>query len=224
MGFSIFAMLLALALPPPAVSAPSASPSPAPTPLKTIATVKSNSPYCSSLLEHFNGAIAPMIASDRTLDQVNDQLIDLKSVFDGPNYAQKFTIMRPKLVKYVGELQKNLTVMQNEVNKLRAGEKLTTDPQEAAKMHQLGEKMQLAYNKQMQLASDLLGVVQGMMQYNVFEGDHPIGGHDAADLSMPADMKDIKSYLKFDGQRDVIADAESKAGDLAYDIAEKSCK
>jgi hypothetical protein len=225
MNLAAFALLLAV-IPPQVVSTagPSSSPSPASSaaPLHTIATVKSN-PYCTSLVTHFNGAMRPMIANDYSLDRVDDQLIDLKSVFSGLDYAQHYTTIRVKLVKLVGEMQKRLPPLQTEVNNLRNGEKLTTDPVEAKKMHALAEKMQLAYNKQFQLTNDLLSLAQGMMDFNQLAGDHPLNGQDAATEAMPEDMKDMKSFLKFDGQRDVIRSAESDAGDIAYDIATTSC-
>jgi len=226
MNLAAFALLLAV-IPPPVVSTssgPTGSPSPAASaaPLHTIVTVKAN-PYCTSLVTHFNGAMRPLVANDYSLDRVDDQLIDLKSVFNGLDYAQHYTTIRVKLVKLVGEMQKRLPPLQAEVNSLRDGEKLTTDPVEAKKMHALAEKMQLAYNKQMQLTNDLLALAQGMMDFNQLGGYHPLNGQDAATQAMPEDMKDMKSFLKFDGQRDVIRSAESDAGDIAYDIATTSC-
>lgn len=225
MNLAAFALLLAV-IPPQAVSTagPSGSPSPAASaaPLHTIATVKS-SPYCSSLVTHFNGAMRPMIANDYALDRVDDQLVDLKSLFKSLDYAQKYTTVRVKLVGLVGDMQKRLPPLQTEINDLRDGEKLTNDPADAKKMHALAEKMQLAYNKQYQLTNDLLSLAQGMMDYNQLAGYHPLNGQDAETLAMPDDMKDMKSYLKFDGQRDVIRSAESDAGDIAYDIATTVC-
>ncbi len=218
-------MLILALIPPPVVSTagPASSPSPdAGSSLHVIATVKSN-PYCTAMVDHFNGALRPMIANDYALDRVDDQLIDLKSVWNGPNYAQKFTTVRVKLVTLVGDMQKRLPVLQDEINKLRQSEALTKDPVEAKKNHQLAEKMQLAYDKQFQLTNDLLALAQNMMRYNQFEGVHPLNGQDSETESMPDDMKDMKSYLKFDGQRDVIRSAESDAGDIAYDIATTNC-
>jgi hypothetical protein len=226
MNVAALALLLAF-IPPPVVSTSPSTASPAPasstSPLHTIATVKS-SPYCTSLVTHFNGAMRPLIANDYSLDRVDDQLIDLKSVFNSPNYAQKYTTVRVQMIKLVGDIEKRLPGEQTEVNNLRDGEKLTKDPAEAAKMHKLAEKMQQAYNHQFQLANDLLSLAQGMMQYDPLAGDHPLGGQDAETLAMPDDMKDMKSYLKFDGQRDVIRTAESDAGDIAYDIATSDCQ
>ena len=58
--FNLVAAILAVATP---------SPSPSPHELKTIITVVS-SPYCKSLAEHFNDAMTPMLANDRTLEEV----------------------------------------------------------------------------------------------------------------------------------------------------------
>src|SRR5579871_6217487 len=63
----VMAVLLAAILP---------TPSSAPHEPKTIITVIS-SPYCRSLADHFNGALVPMLANDRTLDGVSVQLDDL---------------------------------------------------------------------------------------------------------------------------------------------------
>jgi hypothetical protein len=203
---------------------PLSSPSPGPTqPLKTIGTVKSSA-YCTSLVLHFNLVAQIMIANDRTLDRVDEKLIDLNGLFKNPDYVKRFVDTRTKLMGYVKQISDSLPALQDEINKLRAGEHLTTNAKEAADMHALAEKAQLAYNKQHALATDLLGIVQGMMDYDIQAGDHPIGGEDLSTLRQPADMKDVKSYLRFDGQRDVIADAESKAGDQALDIATTHCR
>lgn len=220
------ALILAFMVPPPPVvstTGPVATPSPADTGLRNIATVKS-SPFCTSLVEHFNGALRPMVANDYALDRIDTQLTSLKDAFKSIDYAQQFTTLRVRLVQLVGDMQKRLPGLQDEVDRLRDGEALTKDPDEAKRLHGLAEKMQLAYNKQHQLTNDLLSVVQGMMAYRILDGDHPINGQDAETMAMPDEMKDIKSYLKFDGQRDVIRSAESDAADVAYDIASTKCR
>lgn len=216
------ALALILALVPQPVVSTSGSPDPTPTGLHDIATVKS-SPYCTSLVEHFNGALRPMVANDFALDRVDDDLTSIKDAFASIDYAQRFTTLRVKLISLVGGMQKRLPEMQSQVNALRSGEKLAKTPEDAAKLHALAEKLQQAYDKQFQLTNDLLSVAQGMMEYRILDGDHPINGYDEQTANMPADMKDVKSYLKFDGQRDVIRTAESDAADLAYDIATKNC-
>lgn len=77
-----------------AVASPAASP--APHEPKTIITVVS-SPYCKSLAQHFNNALVPMLANDRTLDGVSVQLDDMNNMFEGPNYVQQFLHIRDTL-------------------------------------------------------------------------------------------------------------------------------
>jgi len=223
---AVVAVILA-ALIPVSSGSPGPSPSPGGTPvpssLKTIVTVRST-PFCTSLAQHFNLAAQPMLANDATLDQVNVQLVDLKEVFASPDYVQKFYQFRLRLGQFVTAMQKRLPGMQDQINQLRDGEKLADNPSDAKQVHQTAEKMQLAYNKQMQLTTDLLGIVQGSMDYNPIDHPHPLGGETPAEEALPADMKDLKSYLRFDGQRDVVTQAENAAGDIAYDLITSRCE
>lgn len=203
-----------------ATAAPSPSSPPAPR-LRTIASVRST-PFCSSLGLHFNAAVQPMMANDRTLDGVRAQLVDLDGVFSKPDYQIRYADERAKLIRYVGDLQKNLPFMQQQINLLRDGERLTMDAKQAAAIHQVAEKLQLAYDKQYQLSADLLGVAHAMMDYRP-QGDADSFQNQMQTLSMPQQMRDIKSYLRFDGQRDVIGRAENAAADLAIGLAETSC-
>ncbi len=112
--------------------------------------------------------------------------------------------------------------MQQQINQLRQGETLTKDPQDAKAIHQIAEKLQLAYNKQMQLATDLTGVVRSMMDY------HPpdnldIAQEELAEQQMPEELRDIKSYLRFDGQRDIINQSENAAADATITLVEHTC-
>lgn len=201
---------------------PTSVPSGAPRVLRTIVTVKS-SPFCSALGRHFNAAFSPMLANDRTLDGVSTQLDDLNGLFKGLDYAQRFLAVRRRLEAYDDQLLRSLPAMQDEINKLREGEKLTTDPEAAKQMHLTAQELQRAYDKQRAMAIDLQGIVQGLMQYDITR-PVPIGGDTIENqTTLPKERKDIKSYLRFDGQRDVIADAENKAVDIAYDLVQKSC-
>jgi hypothetical protein len=225
---NVFAAALALALMVPVpgsgpAPAPRPSGSPNPAPLKTIVTVRSN-PFCTSLVTHFNLSVQPMVANDATLDQVDTQLVDLKAIFASPDYVQQFYKFRTKLGLFVEQMQKRLPPMQQQINQLRDGEKLADNPADAKRIHALAEKMQLAYNKQMQLVTDLYGVVQGSMDYQPLDAPHPLNGQDPEELARPADEKDLKSYLRFDGQRDVISQSEEAAGDIAYDVATTRCQ
>jgi len=203
-----------------AAAVPSPSPSPV-SQLRTIATVRAT-PYCTSLANHFNGAVAPMLANDRTLDNVSVQLDDVNQVFNKPDYQIRYADERAKLVNYVGNLQRNLPYMQQQINGLRLGERLTKDADQAKAIHMLAEKLQLAYNKQYQLSQDLLGVVHAMMDFRPGR-DANSYENQLAEQNMPVEMRDVKSYLKFNGQRDVIADAEDKSADMALNIASKYC-
>src|SRR5579883_2357660 len=107
-----------------AVVVPTASPA-AERP-KTIITVIS-SPYCNSLAEHFNGALVPMLANDRTLDRVSVSLDDADTSFDHPDYVERFVHARDALLKQETELNTSLSQIQQEINLLREGSKLTTD-------------------------------------------------------------------------------------------------
>lgn len=214
-------LLLVLALiAPPAPSAPVPSPS-LPAAFKTIVTVKS-SPYCASLGDHFNAALSPMVANDRVLDGVSVQLDDLNTLFYSTDYAPKFLSTRRRLQAYDRELLDGLPAIQEQINRLRQGEKLAADREGSAAVHATAQELQRAYDKQRAMAIDLQGIVQSMMEFDI-TAPHPIGGGNAADATLPKDMKDIKSYLRFDGQRDVIADAETKAVDIAYDTVTTRC-
>ncbi len=202
---------------------PSTASTPAPgvSPLKTIVTVKSSA-YCTALGLHFNGAFAPMHSNDITIARAGVQLDDINTLFSKPDYVNRFVSARASLGKQVGALLDSLPHEQDEINKLREGEKATSDPQAAAQMHDTADQLQRAWDKQHQLAIDLQGVVQSMMEYNIF-ADQPLGANDLENETLPADMKNIKSYLRYDGQRQAIADDEAKAVDIAYDIATNRC-
>jgi hypothetical protein len=203
------------------MAAPSPSPSPSGSQLKTITSVRAT-PFCTSIAQHFNAAVQPMLINDRSLDQVDTQLVNINDVFNHSDYQIRFADARAKLVKYVGDIDKNLPFIQDQINQLRQGEKLTTDANDAKTIHQIAEKLQLAYNKQHQLATDLLGVIQAMMDYRP-EGDPTSFENQMATQSMPKEMRDIKSYLRFDGQRDVLDQAENAAADATIDLVTKTC-
>ncbi|HKU67052.1 MAG TPA: hypothetical protein VJP85_04670 [Candidatus Baltobacteraceae bacterium] len=203
---------------------PTPAPSTSPTPgsdLKTIVNVRST-PFCSSIAQHFNAAVEPMLSNDRSFGHVDTQLVDLNEVFKHGDYQIRYSNIRIKLMKYVADVQRNLPVMQQQINQLRRGEALTQDSNDARDIHQIAEKLQLAYNKQMQLATDLTGVIHAMMDYQP-QGDADSYQNQLATAQMPQEMRDIKSYLRFDGQRTVIDEAENAAADSAITLVERSC-
>jgi hypothetical protein len=198
------------------------APSPSPHEPKTIITVIS-SPYCKSLAQHFNDALAPMLANDRTLDGVSVQLDDVNTMFEGPNYVQQFLHIRDALGRQETALNDSLSVIQREINDLRTGSTLTTDKQATAQVQAAAQELQTAYDHQRQLAIDLQNLYETLLRYNPQRLHPTLGGFDPQDMAAPADAKDIKSYLRFNGQRDVIATNENKAADVALATAQTYC-
>jgi hypothetical protein len=198
------------------------TPSPTPRALKTIITVVS-SPYCKSLAEHFNGALVPMLANDRTLDGVSVQLDDLNTLFSQPDYVERFVHVRDVLGKQETQLNDSLAAIQREINELRDADHLTTDKEAAAEVHQAAQDLQAAYDKQRQLSIDLQGMYEAMLDYPITRVHPALGGFDQQEMRMPADERDVKSYLRFKGQRDIIAINEDKATDIALATAQTYC-
>ncbi len=211
--FNLVAAVLAVVVP---------TASPAAEQPKTIITVIS-SPYCNSLAQHFNDALVPMLANDRTLDGVSVQLDDMNAMFDQPNYVQQFLHIRDTLGRQETELNRSLAAIQGEINQLREGSRLTSDPQAAAQVHEAAQDLQTAYDKQRQLAIDLQSMYESLLQYNPNRLHPTLGGFDEQDMAAPADARNIKSYLRFNGQRDVIATNEDKATDVALNAAQTYC-
>ncbi len=214
-----FISLLMIVVP---VASPSASAPPSQAPLRTIITVVS-SPYCNSLADHFNNALVPMLANDRTLDGVSVQLDDLNTLFNYPDYVERFVHVRDTLGRQETVLNDSMAQIQREINALRDGSRLTTDAQAASQVHLVAQELQTAYDKQRQLSIDLQGVHQAMIQYNIMHAHPAMGGFDPAEMSMPADMLNIKSYLHFDRQRATIGTSEDSAADIAYAAVQSNC-
>jgi hypothetical protein len=164
-----------------------------------------------------------MLANDRVLDAVSVKLDDINTLFEKPDYQSRFIDTRYRLMQYVGTLFRSLPAMHDEIDKLHDASKLTTDPDAAKAMTDSAGELQRAYIKQRAMAIDLQGIVQAMMQYDL-TGPHPLNGWTPEEQRMPAEAKDVKSYLRFNGQRDVIDRAENRAVDIAYDAAVKNCK
>jgi hypothetical protein len=224
MAVFVFSLVLAIVLPG-GTAGTSASPSPSASPhapLKTIVTVKS-SPYCTALADHFNGALVPMVANDRVFTAVDTQLDDMNDMFNYPNYVDRFVVLRTKLIKETGVLEASLKPIQEQIDQLRTSATLSSDPTEQAQMRDAASQLQQAYKHQFQLSTDLTGLAQAMMDYPIFRGSHPLGGWTPYESTLPADEKNIKSYLKYDKQRKSIDDAENGAVDLAYTIAQNNC-
>jgi hypothetical protein len=223
---SLLAVTIAAMPPPPAASsaAPSASPGAAATPraLKTIITVIS-SPYCNALAQHFNAALVPMLANDQVFDRVGVQLDDMNEMFNYPDYANRFLDLRTKVIKESGTLVESLMPIQQQIDQLRESASLSSDPTAAQQMRDAASQLQQAYKHQFQLSTDLSSLARSMMEYDITRGPHPLGGWTPELQRMPADEKNIRVYLRFDGQRDLINNAENHAVDGAYAIAQTRC-
>lgn len=218
-------VLLALSM---ALLAPSPSPSPSPPvpPLKEIGVVTAQSPYCGSFFTHFNTIVDPMLANDKTLDHVSVSLDNIDTLFAKTDRINRFYQERLNLQKYTGELLANNTVLQKEINELRKGEKLTSDPERAHEVHMLAQELQRAYDKQHQMQIDLQSVWRAMVDYNL--GDSPVLGEPLGDvtlesLKVPPAAKDVKYVLRFNGMRDRLRDAEGMAAAHAQTILQKYC-
>jgi hypothetical protein len=198
------------------------TPSPAPRALKTIITVVS-SPYCNSLAQHFNDALVPMLANDRTLDAVSVQLDDLNILFNQPDYEERFLHVRDRLGRQETELMESLAAIQREINELREGARLTTDAQATTEVNEAAQDLQTAYDKQRQLSIDLQGMYRAMLSYPITRVHPALGGFSEQEMLAPANGRDVKSYLRFNGQRDIIASNEDKATDVALTAAETNC-
>jgi len=165
-----------------------------------------------------------MAENDRTLDQVSVSLDEVNTLFDHIDYVSRFTTERLRMERYVGALQRSLPAMQEQINALRRAENLTKDAAQAHEMHMLAQELQRAYDKQRQMSIDLFGVMQAMMDFDIMNAPRPTPMERLQALDAPKDARDVKSYLRCDGVRDRLADAEAKAGDLAFDIATTICK
>ncbi len=211
------------------ISAPVASPVPAPSPgppLKEIGSVRST-PYCTAFYNHFNGAVHPLLQNDFTLDRISVSLDNVNNLFSKIDWEEQFYDERLRLEHYVTTMQQNNVVIQREINSLREAQTFSTDPERSSDIHMLAQEMQRALDKQKQMSTDVFGLVQAMIDY---AGIHPryltgqpIGGISLQDLQMPTEAKDIKSYLRFDGMRDRLRDAEVRSAQYAQTVLEKFC-
>lgn len=213
--FSLAAGILAAVL-------PAASPTPgAP---KTIITVKS-SPYCNSLATHFNNALVPMIGNDRNFQVVGIQLDNLNQIFlnPGPNYQQEYLNVRDRIGKEEEIVNNSLAAIQAEINALRVGSALSTDPDAAAQVHVAAQDLQTAYDHQRQLAIDLQELHRFMLQYPLSRVHPTMGGFNPQDMNAPEAERSVKTYLHFDAQQDIISINEGRAADTALAAADKYC-
>lgn len=210
-------------MPPPA-PAVTASPAPSATPreLKTIVTV-STSPYCTALVEHFNGALLPMVANDRLLDATSITLDDFNGIWNANDYVGEFYRTRDRMGKEINTLEGSLDTMQHEIDALRAGAKFAESPDAAKAMVDASHQLQLVYDQQQNIATMLTGLHDNMMRYNVQTAPLPQQGFNMQLALAPQSQKDVKEYLHWTRRRGAIDWSEDQAVGDAIDIAEKRC-
>jgi hypothetical protein len=201
---------------------PSPSASPAERELPTIVTVIS-SPYCNSLADHFNGAMAPMLANDRVLEETSGQLDTLNTVFHQTNYVQQYMHVQDAIERQETTLNDSLAGISHNIALLHAGAALTTDAQAKAQVTNAVWDLQTAYDHQRQLAIDLMNLYLAMRNYHVNYANPAMGGFSEREMTQPQAMRDSKSWLHFDAQRGVIARSEDQAVDTAYLAAQTYC-
>jgi hypothetical protein len=220
---TILGLLFAL-IPSAGSATPTTSSSPSATPheLKTIVTVKS-SPYCNALVDHFNGALVPMVANDRVFDSVDTQLVDMNEMFNYPDFVNRFVDLRIKVVKESETLERSLPAIRSEIDALHQASSLSSDPQAAKEMTDAASQLQEAYRHQFQLSTDLGSLARFMMSYNPMRAHPPLGGWTPYENTVPADEKNMKVVLHFDQQRLSIDSSENKAVDIATTAAETHC-
>ncbi|MBV8489948.1 MAG: hypothetical protein JO199_05395 [Candidatus Eremiobacteraeota bacterium] len=209
---------------PPPVPTISASPAPSATPreLKTIVTVKS-SPYCTSLVQHFNGALLPILANDRTLERSSETLDGLNELWSHVDYISAYFKVRDRLGKESAELNGSLDQIQSEINALRAGGKLAEDPQAAQEIDAAAHQLQLVYDQQRTIEEELTELHDNMVRYNIMAAPPPREGNPMQYALTSQDLKNAKEYTRFNRRIGAIDYSEDQAVTMATDIAEKRC-
>ena len=201
-------------------------PAPTPTPgvPKTIITVKS-SPYCNSLGTHFNNALVPMLGNDRSFVSTGVQLENVNQIFldPSPNWRQEYLAARDRIGKQEIVVNNSLAAIQSEINALRTGAALNADPDAAQQVHLAAQDLQTAYDHQRQLGIDLQQLYQFMLSYPLSRIHPVMGGFTSQNMDVPEQERDVKQYLHFDAQRDIISINEGRATDVALAAADKYC-
>jgi hypothetical protein len=214
---NLLTALVAVVLPNPSPSASPAEPE-----LPTIVTVIS-SPYCNSLADHFNGAMAPMLANDRVLDGTSVQLDTLNTLFHQTNYVQQYMHVQDAIEHQETTLNNSLAGISRNIAMLHDGAALTTDAQAKAEVTNAVWDLQTAYDHQRQLAIDLMHLYLSMRNYHVNYANPPMGGFGENQMVQSDAMRDSKNWLHFDAQRAVITRSEDQAVDIAYSAAQTYC-
>lgn len=166
-----------------------------------------------------------MIENDGTIEHVNVTLAHINTLFDELNWEARFYEARLDLIKQVDVLTANNVIIQREINELRRGQTLSGDAAHVQSMHMLAQELQRAYDKQMQLATDLHGVVIAMVDYKYPKDDlgQPLPHGNIEEATIPQNGKDIKALLRWDGMRDRMYDAQRMAANWAEQVSSTYC-
>lgn len=166
-----------------------------------------------------------MIDNNATLEHIGGTLVRINTLFDEIDWESRFYQARLDLMKHVDMLEASNQVVQTEINQLRRGQNLTTDPARAHSLHMLAQEMQRAYDKQMQLTFDLHNVVLTMMDYEFPASDlgQPMPHANVKENFIPKDEKDLRALLRWDGMRDRMYDAQHLAANWAQQVSADYC-
>jgi hypothetical protein len=208
-----------------AAAAPTAAPSPNATPakeLREIGRVRARTPYCTAFETHFNASAHALLDHDQSIGAVDFTLGDVTKTFDQLGGDLRRIDDRRKLAAYADQLMRDIAPAQAQIDALRAASALTTDQDLARSNRELARQMQRALDRQKQIATDTLGVVRVLMEYDSgvksASASHLPGSYDEDKVTMPADSLDVKKQIRLQELRDRIGDAESSAADIADTI------
>ncbi len=203
-------------------------PSPAATqrqPLREIGRVRAVTTFCKSFIVHFNNSAHLMTSNDEQISFIDFTLGRIEKRFDELGGELRFYEDRVRLVHWLDTLQHQIPVLQEEINQLRRGAALTSDPVKAKEAREVATKLQTSLDKQKQIYTDALGVLHAMFDLTAGKTKPELGSrfeHEMYEATTPEAMRDVRSYLKMDKQLDKIGEQESAAMTRA-EVVVSSC-
>jgi hypothetical protein len=222
----VVALLFAVAV----AAGPSPTPAASATPrqvLREIGHVKARTPYCTAFETHFNASARALLEHDVSISLVDYTYGDVTKTFDELGGDLQRSDDRRKLAAYADQLSKQIPEAQAEVDALRRAASLAADPAVAQDDRDLAKQMQAALDRQKQIAIDATGVVRALMEYDSglksAASSHLPGSYDDDKSAKPADMLDVRKYVRIQELRDRIGDAESASAGIA-DTIEDRCR
>lgn len=223
------------------IAALAPTPSPTERPLREIGRVRSSA-YCTSFTNHFNAAVVPLLKNDFAVGLLDRSIDELEAHFSEIGGDVRIVDDRLRMADAVRRLQEAIPRAQSEINFLRDGAKLGSDPERVARVRDLASQLQTALDKHKQIAHDVGSVVHVLMEMSsgdarddvfytakhAMSPDTPAvaapaltgGGPIAAGPPLGTTLKEL---LRWSGQRDRIDQAESKAAAYADQIMTTTC-